>query len=88
MLLVAAGSVVVLSFLIYELHYQAHRPDDRRDFLHRVLSTYGLTLAVSALLLVCVDRLDLFAQPLVAIKRTILVAFPASFAATVVDSLG
>ena len=86
-LMIAATSIVVLSVLIYELHYGAHRPGDRREFLQRVLSTYGLTLAISAFILLGVDHLDFIPHPIVAFTRTILVAFPASFAATAVDTL-
>jgi uncharacterized membrane protein len=84
--LFALASIVFLALLIFGLH---HVPQTRHPkvFLQRVLSTYGLTLVIAALLLIGVDRLDL-AHPLVGLKRTILVAFPASFAATVVDSLG
>ena len=44
-------------------------------------------LVISALILFGVDRLELFVDPWVGIKRTSLVAFPASFASTAVDSL-
>jgi uncharacterized membrane protein len=84
--LFALASVLFLALLIFGLH---HVPPTRdpKVFLQRILSTYGLTLVIAALLLIGVDRLDL-AHPLVGLKRAILVAFPASFAATVVDSLG
>jgi hypothetical protein len=36
--------------------------------------------------LLAVDVLPLFSDPAVALKRTIIVAFPASFAATTVES--
>jgi uncharacterized membrane protein len=84
--LFAAASVFFLALLIYLLQH-GRVPAEPKVFLQRVLSTYGLTLVISALLLFGVDRLEL-AHPLVGLKRTILVAFPASFAATVVDSLG
>jgi len=87
-LLFALASILFLGVLVFLLH---DRPDVRRDhrvFLKRVLSTYGLTLVISALLLFGVDHLDLFGHPLVAIKRTVLVAFPACFAATAVDKFG
>lgn len=84
--LFAVASILFLGLLILGLH-QGPQPTSRAVFLQRVLSTYGLTLVISALLLVGVDQLD-FEYPLVGLKRTVLVAFPASFAATVVDSLG
>jgi len=87
-LLFALASVSFLGLLVFLLHDQPDVPRDHRLFLKRVLSTYGLTLVISALLLFGVDHLDLFGHPWVAIKRTVLVAFPACFAATAVDKLG
>jgi len=84
----ALASILVLGLLVFLLHRGPETPSDRGVFLSRVLSTYGLTLVIAALLLFGVDRLDLFGHPWVAIKRTVLVAFPACFAATVVDHLG
>ena len=52
------------------------------------MAAHGLALLVAALLLAGIDRLPLLGDPVLALKRTILVAFPASFAATAVDSLG
>jgi uncharacterized membrane protein len=87
-MLFALASILVLGLLVFLLHRGPETPSDRGVFLSRVLSTYGLTLVIAALLLFGVDRLDLFGHPWVAIKRTVLVAFPACFAATVVDHLG
>ncbi len=85
-LLFALVSVCFLAALIYVLHGHAEFPDTRKVFLQRVAGTYGVTLAISASLLLGVDQLDLLQDPAIALKRTILVAFPASFAATTVDS--
>ncbi len=53
-----------------------------------MLTVYGVTMLIAAAVLFAVDRLPVFTETMVAIKRTIIVAFPASFAATVVDSFG
>jgi uncharacterized membrane protein len=87
-LFLAAASIFFLGLLVYQLQHGSGARFDRRDFVRRVLSTYVLTLAISALILFGVDRLELLVDPWVGIKRTILVAFPACFAATVIDSLG
>jgi uncharacterized membrane protein len=87
LLLVAAGSIAVLTMLMHELQGGTIDAEQRRAFMRRVLSTYGVTIAVSALMLLAVDRLELLSQPLIGLRRTILVAFPASFAGTVVDNL-
>jgi len=87
-LLLALASVLVLGAMVFLLHHGPETPSDPGVFLRRVLGTYGLTFVIAALLLFAVDHLDLFGHPWVAIKRTVLVAFPACFAATAVDGLG
>jgi uncharacterized membrane protein len=53
----------------------------------RLVMTYGVTLLVCAGILTLLDKFPLFSDTAVALKRLVLVAFPASFSATVVDSL-
>jgi len=86
-LLFSAASLLVMAAFIYALHGHGSNPD-RKVFVQRVVSTYGATLVIAALLLYGLDRIDLVHEPLTGLKRTILVAFPASYAATVVDSFG
>ena len=81
----ALGSISFLALMIFMLQHGSVGPD-RKIFLRRVFSTYFLTLLIASLLLLGVDRLELFSNPLVGLKRAILVAFPASFAATAVDN--
>ena len=86
-LLFSVASLLVLTAFIYTLHGYGSN-SDRKAFVQRVFSTYGATLVIAALLLYGLDRIDLVNEPLTSLKRMILVAFPASYAATVVDSLG
>ncbi len=86
-LVFAVTSVLFLALVIYVIHGHDRFPLTHKAFVLRIVSTYGVTLLISALLLFGIDRLELFQDPLIALKRTIFVAFPASFAATVVDSL-
>jgi uncharacterized membrane protein len=86
-LLIALATLVVVGALVWMLFYHGQEPEDRRHFLRRVFAAYGLSLLIAALLLTGIDRLELLTDPILALKRTILVAFPASFAATAVDSL-
>ena len=85
-MLFMVASVFFLAVLIYGMH--GHKSGDTSVFLQRVLATYGVTFLIGAALLFGVDRLELFTDPLTGLKRAILVAFPASFAATAVDSFG
>jgi uncharacterized membrane protein len=87
-LVIGLGTLLVVGAIVWLLFYHGKEPEDRRHYLLRVLAAYGLTLLVAALLLAGIDRLELMTDPVLALKRTILVAVPASFAATAVDSLG
>ena len=86
--LFSLASLFFLAILIYGLHGHKRMNDEWGMFSSRVATTYFLTLAICAALLFGLDRLELFTDPLTGFKRTVLVAFPASFAATVVDGLG
>jgi len=82
----AAASVFLLAIVIYVVHRHEGLPLTHKAFLLRLVVTYAVTLSISALTLLSIDQLDFFQDPLIAFKRTILVAFPATFAATAVDS--
>ena len=87
MLPVVASSVFFLGAFVYFLHYEGRVRGGRAQFVGRVLLTYGVTLVCCAMVLALIDKLPILSEPIIALKRVLLVAFPASFAATVVDSL-
>ncbi|UCE02192.1 MAG: DUF2391 family protein [Candidatus Latescibacterota bacterium] len=80
-------SILVLAWFGYMTFYKNRLKRHWREFVLRIVTVYGITLFDIGLILAAVDRLGLAADPVVALKRVILVAFPASFSATVVDSL-
>jgi len=86
-LLIAATSCFFLSVFIYYVH--SRKVDDSSFHLDiwRVVATYGITLLVCATILSLLGKFPLASDTAVALKRMVLVAFPASFSATVVDSL-
>ena len=86
-LMVASASCFFLSYFIYYIHGKKNGAEGFRLDWNRVLVTYGVTLLVCALILIMIGKLPLFADTATALKRIVLVAFPASFSATVVDSL-
>jgi uncharacterized membrane protein len=79
-------SIVLLFAVIFMIHRHDQFPLSHRALVVRVAMTYSVTLLISMLLLFGIDRIELLQEPLVAFKRVIIVAFPASFAATAVDS--
>ena len=83
----AVASLVGLALVVGALHHGSLRGLDRNVYLQRLVGTYGIALLISALLLVAIGRFDLLSEPLLGLKRAILITFPACFAATGVDSV-
>jgi uncharacterized membrane protein len=87
-LVISLCSLVFISFFVQTTYRHDFSFSSQKQLLTRVFTVYGLTLLLSAAVLLAVDRLPLLTETMVAVKRAIIVAFPASFAATVVDSIG
>ena len=85
--MISLGSVVFITWFGYHRFYAGNVRDKRLEFFIRVLTVYFVTVVVAGIILLSIDRLELFVDPVVALKRTLIVAFPASFSATVVDSI-
>ncbi|NVK25578.1 MAG: DUF2391 family protein [Gammaproteobacteria bacterium] len=85
-ILVASLSIVFLAFFTYENIFQGNVKLRILAFVFRIFFAYSLTIIVSALLLLSLDKLPLMYEPLVAFKRVVLVSLPASMGAIVVDS--
>jgi len=86
-IVISMASLVFISVFVQTTYRHDLSFSSQKQLLARVMSVYGLTLLVAAAVLLAIDRLPVGSEAMVAIKRTIIVAFPASFAATVVDSL-
>ena len=86
--MIAVTSFLVIGAFVYTSFKHKGAVPNGRDFYIRVNTIYFVTLLTCAWMLVGIDRLELLADPVLALKRTVLIAFPASFAATVVDSIG
>jgi uncharacterized membrane protein len=87
-LVLSLSSLVFISFFVKTIYRHDFSYSSQKQLLKRVMSVYGLTLLVAAAVLFGIGKLPLVTETMVAVKRTIIVAFAASFAATVVDSLG
>ena len=87
-IVISLSSLVFISIFVQTTYHHDFSFSSQKELLARVLTVYGLTLLVSAAVLFALDKLPLFTDTLVAIKRVVIVAFPASFAATVIDTIG
>jgi len=86
-LYICLGSIAILAWFVFFIFYHGKLKGSVGQFTMRVLLAYLITLFAVASILFAIDQLPLLDDPAVAIKRMIIVALPASFAATVIDSI-
>ena len=80
------GAMVVIGFYVYHSYHRAGPKTDWDQFLKRIGSIYVVTFLAAASILLVLDKFP-WDELGVALGRTVVVAFPASFAATIFDSL-
>ena len=79
-------SVIFLSFFAYESVFQGNIKYRIPVFIIRILIAYFIAALVVALVLLSLDKFPLLAEPVIAIKRLIVITMPASMGAIIVDS--
>ena len=78
------ASLITLALFIWALFYQGEEGNHTGNFLKRLVSAYAATFCVALFLMILVDKAPLDDLQL-ALSRSVIVAFPASFSATVID---
>lgn len=86
LILVCVLSLGFLALYAYQSLFQASVKHRFFVFLFRIGFAYLLTTLVVATVLLALDKLPLLSQPVIALKRILLIAMPASMGAIVVDS--
>ena len=86
-LVLSAMSVLFIAFYVYFNFYRFHLRTHVMECVKRVCSIYFFSLLVVAGLLTIIQRCPWEAETLVAIKRVLIVAFPASMSAAISDTL-
>ncbi|EOS8342942.1 DUF2391 family protein [Vibrio vulnificus] len=79
-------SVIFLTLYTYESVFQRNIVERKLVFILRIIVAYLMTALVVVLVLFCINKLPLISEPLVALKRVIIISMPASMGAIVVDS--
>lgn len=87
-IMLSLSSLVFISVFVQTTYLHEFSFSSQKELVVRVLTVYGLTFLVSMSVLFAIDKFPFFTETAVAVKRAVIVAFPASFAATVVDSFG
>ena len=79
-------SVFFLGLYAYENMFERQIAGRKFSFVVRVSISYLITMVVIALVLLCLNKLPLLSEPLIAFKRILIISMPASMGAIVVDS--
>ena len=79
-------SLVFLAFYTYQSVFQGNIKNREFAYVARILIAYGMTAMVVGLILFSLNKFPLAEEPLVALKRLIIIAMPASMGAIIVDS--
>ena len=80
-------SVLFISCFVFLNFYRFKFKGHSFEFIKRVIATYGLSLIIVGLILTIIQKCPWGIDNLLAVKRIIIVTFPASMSATVSDLL-
>lgn len=80
-------SMLIISAFVYYNFYRFNFKEHMFDYFKRTIGTYGISLIVVALILTVLQKCPWGVDNMLAIKRIILVAFPASMSGTLSDTI-
>lgn len=86
LLLLFSLALLFLGFYTYQSVFQKNIGSRKTVFIFRIVIAYLMTAFVVALVLICLNKFPLIEEPLLSLKRVILITMPASMGAIVVDS--
>ena len=87
---VVSLAILSLFFLTIFTYFSVFRGNVKLripSFVLRISLAYIITLLVVTVLLLAIDKLPIMQDPLLAVKRVVIIAMPASLGAIIVDSL-
>lgn len=84
---IAVLSILFIASFVYFNFYKSYISEYRMQFVIRVLGTYAVSFAVVAILLTLIGQCPWGVDNALALKRIVVVTFPASMSATVTDAL-
>lgn len=86
LLLLLSLSFLFLSLYTFESVFQRNIRTRRLLFVSRIIFAYVITFFIVALVLLSINKLPLLTEPLVALKRIVVISMSASMGAIIVDS--
>ena len=79
-------SVLFLGLFAYQSVFQGDVKHRSSVFILRIVIAYFIAIVVVAMVLISLNKFPVFSEPVVAIKRLVVIAMPASMGAIIVDS--
>lgn len=86
-ILIAIISMLLISVFVYYNFYRFNIKGYRFDFIKRIVSTYLISIIVVGIILTLIQKCPWGVDNLLAIKRIILVTFPAAMSGTLSDMI-
>jgi uncharacterized membrane protein len=84
---IASISLLFIAMIVYFIFYKSYIAEYRMQFFVRVFGTYVVSFTVVAILLTVIGQCPWGIDNVLALKRIVVVTFPASMSATVTDAL-
>ena len=78
-------SLIFIGLYSIQVIFQGKVKHRLYHFVLRIIIDYGITLIVVFIILIALNRMPLFDEPIIALKRIILLSFPASMGGVIVD---
>lgn len=85
-LLLAFLSIIFISFFVYFNFYRFNFKEHKFEYIKRVLATYLFSLLIVSIILTIIQKCPWQTDLILAIKRILIVSFPASMSATISDA--
>jgi uncharacterized membrane protein len=80
-------SILFISLFVYHNYYRRRFGTHKKEFFKRVISTYFFSFLIVALILTLIQRAPWNLDWVLALKRVIVVSFPAAMSAAVADTI-
>lgn len=86
--LLALSLIFISTFTYYHYHHHKHtQKEHKKTLVKRIVLTYLFSFIVVSIILMLIERAPWLSAFLVALKRVIIVTFPASMSAAVADTI-
>lgn len=86
-ILLLLSSFFTVMLFVYFNFYRFKLKGNIINFIKRILATYTISILSVSMVLFLINKLPIVEEPLISIKRIVLIGFPSVFGATITDYL-